>query len=237
MTGEPTLLQARALARVHRRGAQVSAALRGVDFSIERGEFVALTGPSGSGKSTLLGLLGGLDRPTSGRLTYAGRDLAGWHAGALARWRNRCVGFVFQSFNLLPRLDLLDNVALPMRYAGEPRARARQRAEALLIAVGLGDFVERRPSELSGGQQQRVAIARAIANRPTLLLADEPTGSLDQAAGRLVLDMLQALHRRGTTIVLVTHDAALARSCPRELRLIDGRLAWDGPPRRWAVAA
>ncbi len=199
-------------------------ALTGVDLEVERGQFVALVGTSGSGKSTLLQLLGCLDRPDAGVLRIDGREVAGLDDTALARLRNRTIGFVFQSFHLLPRLRSDENVALPLRYAGVPRKERLRRARALLERVGLGHRVEHRPSELSGGQRQRVAIARALIADPPLLLADEPTGNLDSRSGASILELFRELHREGRTIVMVTHDPGVAACADRRIHLEDGKI-------------
>jgi predicted ABC-type transport system involved in lysophospholipase L1 biosynthesis ATPase subunit len=201
-------------------------ALRGVSLEIGRGERIALLGRSGSGKSTLLNVLGGLDRPTSGGVHVAGRDLARMNARELARHRLNTVGMIFQSFNLIPSRTALENVELPMVFAGRPPRERRSAARGALEAVGLGHRLDHRPAELSGGEHQRVAIARALVNRPEILLADEPTGNLDSATAREIVDIL-ADHLRvfGTTLLLVTHDEDLARRCSdRVLRMSDGRL-------------
>ncbi|RLE30370.1 macrolide ABC transporter ATP-binding protein [Candidatus Acetothermia bacterium] len=200
-------------------------ALRGVDLAVERGEFLAVMGPSGSGKSTLLHLMGCLDRPTKGRVLFEGQDVTRLRPSALARIRNRRVGFVFQSFNLFPALTALGNVELPMIFAGMPRAERIYRAQELLSRVGLGERAKHLPSELSGGEQQRVAIARALANSPDLLLADEPTGNLDTETGRGVLSLLSEANREGVTVAVVTHDPEVAEAAGRKLGLRDGRIA------------
>ena len=200
-------------------------ALRGVDLAVERGEFLAVMGPSGSGKSTLLHLMGCLDRPTKGRVLFEGQDVTRLRPSALARIRNRRVGFVFQSFNLFPALTALGNVELPMIFAGMPRAERIYRAQELLSRVGLGERAKHLPSELSGGEQQRVAIARALANSPNLLLADEPTGNLDTETGRGVLSLLSEANREGVTVAVVTHDPEVAEAAGRKLGLRDGRIA------------
>ena len=212
-------------------------ALRGVSLAIRPGDYVSIVGPSGSGKSTLMHLLGGLDRPTSGRLLLGGRDVALLSAGDLAQLRNRVIGFVFQSFHLLARTTARDNVALPLIYRGLRRAQRRRRAEEMLDRVGLGHRMDHRPNQLSGGEQQRVAIARALVTEPSVLLADEPTGNLDSAAGERVLDLLRRLvDERRQTLLLVTHDPAHTARADRVLRLRDGRLseeaAAEGPA--WA---
>jgi len=204
-------------------GAEVHA-LRDVTLHIDPGEFAALLGPSGSGKSTLLHIIGCLDRPTSGTYRLEEVDVGALDINRLADIRNGKVGFVFQGFHLMPRLSALENVSLPLVFAGVGAAERRRRAAALLDRVGLADRKHHRPSELSGGQQQRVAIARALANRPSLLLADEPTGNLDSRAGREIFSLLEELNREGRTVLLVTHDEALAARTRRIVRLLDGRL-------------
>ncbi len=200
-------------------------ALDGVSFGLTEGEIVAITGPSGSGKSTLLNVLGGLEQPTGGRLLYRGEDLGKFGSRALAAYRRRQVGMVFQSFNLIRRMSALENVMLPLVLDGMPLARRRERAAELLGSVGLAGRLHHKPAELSGGEQQRVAIARAIANMPSLVLADEPTGNLDSARSAEILDLLLALHRdRGICLVLVTHDERVAALAQRRLIIRDGRL-------------
>jgi putative ABC transport system ATP-binding protein len=203
-------------------------ALDGVSVDIARGEFVAVMGRSGSGKSTFMNLLGCLDRPDSGTYRFNGHDVTALGSDALAALRNRHIGFVFQSFRLLPRASAVENVALPMMYAGQPRGARIARARTLLETIGLGDRLDHAPAELSGGQQQRVAIARALANSPSLILADEPTGSLDTASGAEILDVFEGLNRSGYTIVVVTHDETVARRASRILHFLDGRLLPDG---------
>ncbi len=214
------------LGKTYGRPAAPVHALRGVSLEIRRGERVALLGKSGSGKSTLLNLLGGLDRPTAGRIEIAGRDLAGLSGRELACHRLSTVGMIFQSFNLIPSRTALENVTLPLIFAGRSPAERRVIARKALEAVGLGQRLDHRPMELSGGEQQRVAVARALVNEPLILLADEPTGNLDSAtAGEVVGLMLEHVRARGTTLVMVTHDEELARRCTeRVLRLYDGQL-------------
>ncbi|PWC82066.1 macrolide ABC transporter ATP-binding protein [Azospirillum sp. TSH100] len=208
-------------------GPQVVHALDDVSLTIGHGEFVAVMGPSGSGKSTFMNLLGCLDRPDAGQYRLDGLEVAGLSSDALAAVRNRRIGFVFQSFNLLPRQSALDNVMLPMVYAGVGRAQRVEQALAALDAVGLRERSRHRPTQLSGGQQQRVAIARALVNDPLLLLADEPTGALDTATSLEIIGLFQRLNRRGITIVLVTHEPEVARFASRVLQFRDGRLIDD----------
>ena len=208
-------------------------ALDGVDLVVERGDSMAIMGPSGSGKSTLLGLLGGLDRPTSGTLRFDGRDVTGLSEDELAAVRNRVVGFVFQSFQLLPRTPAVGNVGLPLVYRGLGRSERRRLATEALQSVGLGHRLQHRPSQLSGGEQQRVAIARALVTEPAMLLADEPTGNLDSRSGDELMDLLSRLHaERGVAVVVVTHDQGVAARFRRRVTLRDGRLASETEPAR-----
>jgi putative ABC transport system ATP-binding protein len=198
-------------------------ALRGVTLTVQAGDYLAIVGPSGSGKSTLMHLLGGLDRPTSGRLLLGGRDVSTLSAGELAQLRNEVIGFVFQSFHLLPRTSALDNVGLPLIYRGIRRSERRRRAREMLSLVGLAHRVDHRPNQLSGGEQQRVAIARALVTDPSVLLADEPTGNLDSKAGDAVLNLLETLNaERGVALAIVTHDAAVAGRARRRVSMRDG---------------
>ena len=223
------IIQAHNLVKHYPHGSNLVEALRGVSFEVQQGEFVAIMGPSGSGKSTLMQILGCLDRPSNGTYEFCGAPIEQLDDDALAGIRNRKIGFVFQSFNLLPRLSAWKNVALPLLYAGISRHERRQMALEALALVGLEDRVEHRPNELSGGQQQRVAIARALVNRPAMVLADEPTGNLDSRAGMEIMNMLQGLNRlRQVTIMLVTHDPRIAAYCQRRLRLQDGQTVIDG---------
>ena len=202
-------------------------ALAGVDLTIPRGEYVAIMGPSGSGKSTLMNIVGCLDRPTSGQYLLDGEDVARMSDEKLSRVRGRRLGFVFQAFNLIPQLNVWDNVAVPLFYQGVSAAERRERAAAALARVELGQRMEHRPSELSGGQQQRVAIARALVNDPSILLADEPTGALDSKTGEAILALFAELHEAGQTVVVITHDEEVAEHCERVVRLRDGLIDRD----------
>jgi len=219
------------VAKCYSLGGQEIRALDGVSLTIESGEFVAIIGPSGSGKSTLMHLLGCLDTPTEGRMEICGHDLAKAGGDQLARIRNREIGFVFQSFNLLPRLNVVENVEVPMIYTGAPARARRERAEELVRKVGLGDRMQNRPTQLSGGQCQRVAIARALVNDPRIVFGDEPTGNLDSTTGRMILGMFRELHESGRTVVLVTHDASVAAVTNRVIELRDGRIQREYDPR------
>ena len=215
------------LRKVYIMGDEEVAALAGVTLQIARGEHVAVVGPSGSGKSSLMNILGGLDRPTTGAYRFDGEDVGGFDDDALAGFRRRRIGFVFQSFQLLPRLTALQNVELPMIYAGVPRAERRDRALGLLDRVGLVPRKSHRPTQLSGGQQQRVAIARSLANNPDLLLADEPTGALDTQTGKEVLALFRQLNGEGLTLIVVTHDAEVAGQAHRRVAFRDGLIVED----------
>lgn len=227
MPNADTVIEVRELTKTYMMGAVEVQALRGVSFTIQRGEIVAIMGPSGSGKSTMMNTLGCLDRPTSGDYILDGEMVAKMTDDQLASVRNRKVGFVFQSFNLLSRQTATFNVELPLRYAGQVEGR-RAKAEEALRSVGLGDRMAHRPTELSGGQQQRVAIARAIVNNPAIIMADEPTGNLDSKVGREIMSLLLNLNReRGTTLIIVTHDPKIADQTQRVIRLRDGELEID----------
>lgn len=221
------MIQIEDLTKTYVMGEETVIALDRVSLSINRGESIAIIGPSGSGKSTLMNLLGGLDRPSGGRYRFEGEEVARFSDDQLADFRNRRIGFVFQSFQLLPRLSALQNVELPMIYAGQPPRNRRDRAAELLERVGLGARMGHRPNQLSGGQQQRVAIARSLANQPDLLLADEPTGALDSATGVEVLALFQKLNAEGLTVVLVTHDRGVADAARRRIAFRDGRVTED----------
>jgi len=217
-------IEAEDLTRTYPMGAGTVAALRGVTLRVAAGDYLAVVGPSGSGKSTLMHLLGGLDRPSGGRLVIGGRDVSRLTANQLAELRNRTIGFVFQSFHLLPRTTAVDNVALPLVYRGLSGRARRQRAAAMLGRVGLAHRLDHRPSQLSGGEQQRVAIARALVTGPSVLLADEPTGNLDTATGQAVLRLLEELNQEGVALVVVTHDRDVAARARHQIVLRDGRV-------------
>ena len=219
------LIEMRELTRVYQLGPQEIYALRGVDLVIENGEYVAIMGPSGSGKSTLMNIIGCLDRPTAGRYLLDGIPVESMDDDELAAIRNKKIGFVFQTFNLLARTTALQNVELPLVYAKIPRAERREMAEEALAAVGLGERMHHQPNELSGGQRQRVAIARALVNKPSLLLADEPTGNLDSQTGREILDLFHDLHSRGNSIIMVTHEDDVAQEAKRIIHIRDGKVS------------
>ncbi len=224
------VLELSGLVREFRAGDSWLRVLNGIDCTIAEGELVGIMGASGSGKTTLLNILGCLDRPSRGSYRLAGRDVSALDDDELARVRNRSIGFVFQSFHLIPQLTVLENVELPLFYDGAPRRARRGRCEELLAAVGMTHRLRSYPTQLSGGECQRVAIARALVNRPALLLADEPTGNLDSRNGEEVMRLFRSLHRDGRTIVMVTHNPAIAAGLPRVVELSDGRIVRDGLP-------
>lgn len=208
-------------------GSEIINVLKGIDLVINKGEYVALMGPSGSGKSTLMNLLGCLDTPTSGSYILNGKDVSQMHDDELAEIRNKEIGFVFQTFNLMPRTSALDNVALPMVYAGYPKSERNVRATEVLTQVNLSDRMDHKPNELSGGQRQRVAIARALVNNPSIILADEPTGNLDSKTSEEIMGLFDVIHKNGNTIILVTHEEDIAAHAHRIIRLRDGMVEKD----------
>jgi putative ABC transport system ATP-binding protein len=226
------LIEMKGITKIYRMGEEDVHALRGVALAIEKGEYVAIMGPSGSGKSTLMNLIGCLDTPTAGSYRLNGNEVARMTDDELASIRNREIGFVFQTFNLLPRTSAIAQVELPLVYGGVPKRERHDRAVEVLNAVGLGDRMTHQPSELSGGQRQRVAVARALINRPSLLLADEPTGNLDSKTGADIMALFDTLNRRGNTIVLVTHEEDIAEHARRIVRLLDGKVLDDHPNTR-----
>lgn len=223
------MIELRRVERIYRLGGNDLLALNAIDLTIHRNEFVALTGSSGSGKSTLMNILGCLDSPTSGTYSLDGMTVSGGSESELARVRNRRIGFIFQSFNLMPRTSAVDNVAQPLIYRGMNPTERRRLAIEALQQVGLSDRLRHKPNELSGGQRQRVAIARAIVGRPALLLADEPTGNLDSRTAREIMELFTRLHQQGHTLIIVTHDQGIASCCRRVICLQDGRIVSDHP--------
>ena len=226
---QPLVIEIAALTKWYRMGHEVIPALRGVSLDIRRNEYLAIMGPSGSGKSTLMNMLGCLDTPTAGRYDFNGKDVANMSDDELAAVRNQEIGFVFQTFNLLPRSTALHNVELPLVYAGIGKAERIERAKRALESVGLADRMSHRPNELSGGQRQRVAIARALVNNPSIILADEPTGNLDSKTGEEIMGLFGSLHAQGNTVILVTHEEDIARHTRRIVRLRDGLIESDLP--------
>jgi len=223
------MIRMRGIRKVYSTGRVEVEALRGVDLDIGANEYVAIVGPSGSGKSTLMNIIGCLDTPSSGEYVLSGETVAGLDRNRLAEIRNRRVGFVFQNFNLLPYATALENVELPLLFAGVPAAERRARAEEMLRRVDLADRMDHKPTELSGGQMQRVAIARALVNTPAIVLADEPTGNLDSASGQAIVGLFAELHAAGQTIVMITHDQAVARLASRVVQIRDGLVVEDRP--------
>ncbi|HPT82409.1 MAG TPA: ABC transporter ATP-binding protein [Limnochordia bacterium] len=231
------MIRLQKIVKEYNMGDVVVRALDGVDVEIQRGEFVSIMGPSGSGKSTLLNILGVLDQPSSGAYYLENVDITQLRDGELAKIRNQHFGFIFQAYNLFPELTALENVMVPLMYAGRPRRERRERAEELLARVGMEHRLHHLPAQLSGGEQQRVAIARALANNPTLLLADEPTGNLATDQGAEIMGILQELNRQGTTVVIVTHDPSITAYGRRLLRLRDGRIISDQAVEQGALEA
>ena len=222
-----TVIKIRKITRDFKMGDEILRVLKGIDLDIERGEYVALMGPSGSGKSTLMNILGCLDTATSGMYELNGVNVSTMTDDELAEIRNKEIGFIFQTFNLLPRTTALENVALPMIYAGVSKADRTKRAEKVLHDVGLGDRMDHRPNELSGGQRQRVAVGRALVNNPSIILADEPTGNLDSKTSEEIMNLIDAIHQSGNTVILVTHEEDIARRAKRVIRLRDGEVESD----------
>jgi len=223
------LIEFKEVSKIYHMGDSVVIAANKISMRIYKGEFVAIVGQSGSGKSTCMNIIGCLDVPTEGQYLLDGRDVGGMNKNELAEIRNEMLGFIFQQYNLLPKLNLLENVMIPLMYAGVPVHERKQRAMDALESVGLGDKYAHKPTQLSGGQQQRVSIARALVGLPSVILADEPTGALDSHTGREVLNILQGLHSQGNTVVLITHDNSIAATAQRIIRLEDGCVVYDGP--------
>ena len=223
------LIEFKDVCKYYYMGDTVVKAADGISFQVFQGEFVAIVGQSGSGKSTCMNIIGCLDVPSDGTYLLDGRDVGQMNKNELAEIRNELLGFIFQQYNLLPKLNLVENVEVPLMYAGVPKKERRERAKVALEMVGLADKMKHRPNELSGGQQQRVSIARALVGEPSVILADEPTGALDSRTGREVLGILQELHAAGHTVVLITHDNSIAVQAQRIIRLEDGHVIYDGP--------
>ncbi len=221
------LIEVTNLKKIYQLGDIEVPAVRGIDMSIEKNEYLAIMGPSGSGKSTLMNIIGCLDVPTEGSYILDSKDVSKLNDDELAEIRNRKIGFVFQTFNLLPRADALHNVELPLIYSGLPRAKRKEMAEAALDKVGLGDRMHHKPNELSGGERQRVAIARALVNNPAIILADEPTGNLDSNTGEEIMEIFEQIHAGGNTIILITHEEYIANHSNRVVRLLDGLIQSD----------
>ncbi|EFE13736.1 ABC transporter ATP-binding protein [Clostridium sp. M62/1] len=229
------LIELRNIYKIYQMGSTEVRANDGISLNIYRGEFVAIVGKSGSGKSTLMNIIGALDVPTEGKYFLGGEDVSHMSDDQLAEIRNKTIGFIFQQYNLLPKDSLLENVELPLLYAGVPKEERRQRAMQALRRVGLEDKWKNRPKQLSGGQQQRVSIARALAGNPSLILADEPTGALDSRTSREVLDFLKELNQEGNTIVIITHDSSIALEAKRVVRIKDGKINFDGDVKEYAA--
>jgi len=228
-TSSTRMIEIRDLRKTYVVGEEAVHALDGVSVQIDKGEFVSVMGPSGSGKSTLMNLLGCLDTPTSGSYRLNDQETSTLQDNELAEIRNREIGFVFQTFNLLARTSALQNVELPLIYAGSPRSERRKRAQEALESVGLSDRMTHHPNQLSGGQRQRVAVARALVTKPSIILADEPTGNLDSKTGEELMTLFVELHRQGNTLILVTHEDYIARRAPRAVKMVDGKIIYDGP--------
>ena len=228
-----TILKLTNICKDYQQGKQTVRVLKNINLTVEQGEYLAIMGPSGSGKTTLMNIIGCLDVPTSGTYELNGRNLQNSSDNALADIRNKYIGFVFQSFYLMPKLDAVDNVALPLLYAGVPLKERRARAVEALKAVGLGERIHFRPNQLSGGQCQRVAIARAIVSKPTLLLADEPTGALDTKAGNQIMEIFRGLSQEGMTIIMITHEPAIAECANKTYHILDGELLTKGEERSY----
>ena len=226
-----TILKLTDICKDYLQGKQTVRVLKNINLTVEQGDYLAIMGPSGSGKTTLMNIIGCLDVPTSGTYELNGKNLLGSSDNALADIRNKYIGFVFQSFYLMPKLDAVDNVALPLLYAGVPLKERRARAVEALNAVGLGERIHFRPNQLSGGQCQRVAIARAIVSKPTLLLADEPTGALDTKAGNQIMEIFRSLSKEGMTIIMITHEPAIAECADKTYHILDGELLTEGVKR------
>ena len=229
------LIELKDIYKIYQMGSEKVRANDGISLSIEKGEFVAIVGKSGSGKSTLMNIIGALDVPTEGEYYLGGEDVSHMSDNQLAEIRNKMIGFIFQQYNLLPRDNLLENVELPLLYAGVPNPERKERALRSLEKVGLADKWASRPKQLSGGQQQRVSIARALAGSPSLILADEPTGALDSRTSRDVLDFMKELNREGNTIVMITHDSSIAMEARRVVRIHDGKINFDGDVEEYAA--
>lgn len=222
-----SVIHIRNIVRNFQMGQEIVYVLKGIDLDIQRGEYVAIMGPSGSGKSTLMNLLGCLDTPTSGQYVLNGKDVSQLSDDQLAEIRNKEIGFVFQTFNLLPRTTAIDNVALPMIYAGASKSERTERAKEVLASVGLADRMDHKPNELSGGQRQRVAVGRALVNKPSIILADEPTGNLDSKTSLEILQLFDEIHQAGNTVIVVTHEEDVAERAKRVIRLRDGIIESD----------
>lgn len=236
---EGPLIEFKEVSKIYHMGDSTVVAANKISMQIHRGEFVAIVGQSGSGKSTCMNIIGCLDVPSEGQYLLGGRDVGAMNKNELAEIRNKMLGFIFQQYNLLPKLNLLENVMVPLMYAGVSSRERKERAKDALESVGLADKLKNRPNQLSGGQQQRVSIARALVGMPSVILADEPTGALDSKTGREVLNILQGLNNQGNTVVLITHDNAIAATAKRIIRLEDGFVVYDGPandPKAFAHA-